>query len=180
MKVPISGYVKIILSCLKKKVKTWNRKKQLIKAPQRSIYDLSNLNELLYTNLELEELLQTELLVVTIPQLSLRTRAKLIKQKVCGSLGYAVPKTFKRTQPRLPAQNLDIFTQQNNNLQIWNEDLDSTRRYVIIHLSKDHIIDVIKVINEKAITQLKLNKTNTLTIKHQAKMPAFEQSQLFS
>jgi hypothetical protein len=57
----------------------------------------------------------------------LRTRSKVLKAKICEILGYPVPKSFKKTQPRFPGQDFDTYIQKSNNLQIWNEEIVPTR-----------------------------------------------------
>src|SRR5262249_55986034 len=56
-----------------------------------------------------------------------RTRSKVAKAQVCELLGYPVPKSFRKTQPRFPGQMFDTYVQKSNNLQVWNEDLAASR-----------------------------------------------------
>ncbi len=78
---------------------------------------------------ELEALLDRELRDTSLAGLPLRTRSKVTKQHICHALGYPVPKSFKKTQPRFPGQMFDTYVQKSNNLQVWNEELASIRRY---------------------------------------------------
>lgn len=96
----------------------------------------------------------------------IRTRSKLIKQWICEALGYPVERSFKKCQPRFTGQNLDVYGQQSNNVQIWNEDISPQRRYAIVGIDQNHIIHKVKVVNgtELAI----LDNTGTLTRKFQA------------
>ena len=85
-----------------------------------------------------------------------------------SALGYVIPNSFKKTQPRFIGQNFDVYNQKANNLQVWNEDLDPNRRYVIIKISADDIIERVKVVD--GATLAKLDTTGTLTQKYQARL----------
>lgn len=115
---------------------------------------------------ELEALLGRELkgLSLCFP---LRTRAKVAKTAVCRALGYPVPARFRKTQPRFPGQDVDVYVQKNNNLQIWNEEVAPERRYVLIRLDADDVVVAVRVLTGEAIA--KLDRTGTLTSKYQAK-----------
>lgn len=117
---------------------------------------------------ELEYLLDAGLKGFSLQGLPLRTRSKVVKQAVCHILGYPVPSSFKRTQPRFPGQVFDIYVQKSNNLQIWNEEISPTRRYVIIQVSSDDIIERVKVITGDTLAQF--DTTGTLTQKYQAQL----------
>lgn len=117
---------------------------------------------------ELERLLNKGLVGFSTEGLPLRTRSKIIKQEVCKILGYPIPKSFKKTQPRFPGQLFDTYIQKSDNLQIWNEDISPSRRYVIIKVSEDDIVEKVKVVNGK--TLLILDTTGTLTQKYQARL----------
>ena|SRR6266566_138290 len=69
---------------------------------------------------ELECLLDDGLRGVSLAGLPLRTRSKVLKQHVCGVLGYPIPPSFKKTQPRFPGQLFDTYGQKANNLQVYN------------------------------------------------------------
>src|SRR2546425_7306165 len=97
----------------------------------------------------------------------LRTRSKVLKSKICQILGYPVPSSFKKSKPRFPGQDFDTYIQKSNNLQIWNEEIVPTRRYVIVRLD-----DASKVVGVRVVTGevlAKLDTTGTLTKKYQAK-----------
>ena len=114
---------------------------------------------------KLEEILQ-ESLCISLSGLALRTRSKVVKTEVCKAIGYPVPGSFKRTQPRFPGQNFDVYIQKSNNLQIWNEELDASRRYVIVRVDEDNRIGNVRVISGAELA--KLDRTGTLTQKYQA------------
>jgi len=116
---------------------------------------------------ELEALLQEALHGTALAGLPLRTRSKVVKEQVCRSLGYPVPSTFKRTQPRFPGQLLDTYVQKSNNLQIWNEQLSPTRRYAIVRVDENDTIERVRVVTGDTLA--KLDKTGTLTQKYQAR-----------
>lgn len=98
--------------------------------------------------------------------LPIRTRAKVAKAAVCALLGYPVPTSFRKTHPRFPSQNLDIFVQKSNNLQIWNEEVDPDRRYALIRLGSDDVVTSVRVLSGEAVALL--DPTGTLTTKYQA------------
>jgi hypothetical protein len=116
----------------------------------------------------LETLLNRALSGLDLDGLALRTRSKVVKMAVCEALGYPVPKSFKKTQPRFPGQQLDTYTQKSNNLQIWNEELSPTRRYAIIQLSDQDIVLKVKVVNGQELALL--DTTGTITTKYQASL----------
>lgn len=103
--------------------------------------------------------------------LPLRTRSKVVKTDICKALGYEIPKSFKKTKPKFPCQNFDIYVQESNNLQIWNQEIDENRRYVIMQLNSNHVVTKIKIIHGSEL--IKLDTTNKLTIKYQARVPDF-------
>jgi hypothetical protein len=117
---------------------------------------------------ELEILLDEKLRGVSLSGLPLRTRSKVVKTKVCEALGYPVPASFKKTQPRFPGQFFDTYAQKSNNLQVWNEELSPTRRYVIIRVSSDDVIERAKVVTGDTLARL--DTTGTLTQKYQARL----------
>jgi hypothetical protein len=116
---------------------------------------------------KLEGLLDLSLRDLNLSGLPLRTRSKIVKAAVCDALGYPTPRTFKKTQPRFLGQMFDTYVQKSNNLQIWNEELASTRRYVIMRVSADDRIVRVKVVTGDALA--KLDTTGTLTQKYQAR-----------
>lgn len=135
-----------------------------------SIYDRIEIGdpELWIPTLELEKLLNAAMSGVSLAGLPLRTRSKVVKEHVCRSLGYPVPRSFKRTQPRFPGQFFDTFVQKSNNLQVWNEELEPTRRYAIIRVGKGDVITKVKVVTGNALALL--DSTGTLTQKYQARL----------
>lgn len=142
-----------------------------------SIYDLND-GSTLIPMASLEALLDTELRGFSLAGLPIRTRSKIFKSEVCRILGYPIPKSFRKTQPRFISQNFDTYVQKSNNLQIWNEDINPERRYVIVKLNdKDQIIKV-RVINGFLLS--KLDTTGTLTTKYQARLPDYDRSTLLS
>ena len=98
----------------------------------------------------------------------MRTRSKVVKEYICRALGYPVPPRFKRTQPRFPGQLFDTYVQKSNNLQVWNEELAPTRRYVIVRVGQGDVITRVKVVTGN--TFARLDTTGTLTQKYQARL----------
>ncbi len=127
---------------------------------------------------QLELALKKGLIGLSLSGLPLRTRSKVVKEKVCLALGYPIPQSFTKSKPRFPCQNLDIFTQKSNNIQIWNEEVDLDRRYAIIRVDSTDTITDVKVITGKILS--KMDKTGTLTQKYQAILPVHLGSQLHS
>jgi hypothetical protein len=123
---------------------------------------------------ELEALLDDALIGMDLKGLPLRTRSKVVKQAICKALGYPVPTSFKKTQPRFPAQDFDTYIQKANNLQVWNEDLDASRRYVILKVLSDDKVEKVKVVD--GATLAKLDRTGTLTQKYQARFDPSNQA----
>jgi hypothetical protein len=117
---------------------------------------------------ELETLLNDGLSGISLEGLPLRTRSKIVKEHVCRTLGYPVPASFKKTQPRFPGQLFDTYVQKSNNLQVWNEDLAPTRRYVIIRVDENNAITKVKVVTGDSLALL--DTTGTLTQKYQARL----------
>lgn len=109
----------------------------------------------------------------------LRTRAKVLKQKVCESLGYPVPGSFRRTRPRFPGQDFDTCIQKSNNLQIWNEEVSPSRRYVIVRVDENLVVRRVRVVTGDVLALY--DTTGTLTHKFQAKSrEPVEESRLVS
>lgn len=132
-----------------------------------SIYDVIRESDSLFLPLsELEALLRRELKGLDL-NYPLRTRSKILKAKICEILGYPVPKSFKKTHPRFPAQDFDTYIQKSNNLQIWNEEISPTRRYVIIRVDERSLVQAVRVVTGEHLA--KYDKTGTLTRKYQAK-----------
>lgn len=116
----------------------------------------------------LEYLLNIGMTGLSLSGLPLRTRSKVVKQAVCSALGYPIPSSFEKTQPRFFGQQLDVYTQKSLNLQIWNEELKPDRRYAIIQVSTNDVILKVRVVNGQELAQL--DKTGTLTTKYQARL----------
>ena len=116
---------------------------------------------------ELEAILDANLRGISLAGLPLRTRSKVVKEHVCRSLGYPVPSSFQKTKPRFPGQLFDTYSQKSDNLQVWNEELAPTRRYVLIRVSANDEITRVKVVSGDRLAQL--DTTGTLTQKYQAR-----------
>lgn len=128
---------------------------------------------------ELEQLLNSAMAGVSLSGLPLRTRSKVVKENICKALGYPIPTSFKKTQPRFPGQFFDVYSQKSNNLQVWNEELSPTRRYVIIRVSEDGTITKVKVVTGDSLSLL--DTTGTLTQKYQARLiTGDDQSEIIS
>lgn len=125
--------------------------------------------ELVYTREELEELLNDELADETFAG-PIRTRSKVAKEAACRALGYPAPATFQRVRPRFPGQDLDVYVQQHNNLQIWNEELSPTRRYALIRVDEAGRVITVRVAEGSELAAF--DRTGTLTSKYQAKRRA--------
>jgi len=141
-----------------------------IAASGLSIYDPIQIGdpELWVPTPELETLLDARLRGISIAGLALRTRSKVVKEHVCRALGYPVPPSFRKTQPRFVGQMFDTYAQKANNLQVWNEELSPTRRYVILRVDEADQIARVKVVNGEELAQL--DTTGTLTQKYQARL----------
>ena len=124
---------------------------------------------------ELEAILDEKLRGISLAGLALRTRSKVVKESVCRALGYPVPSSFKKTQPRFVGQMFDTYAQKSNNLQVWNEELSPTRRYVILRVDEVDQIARVKVVNGEELAQL--DTTGTLTQKYQARLIPGEASE---
>src|SRR5438270_10081006 len=106
-----------------------------IQASGLTIYDsLQNQLGLFLNDEDLERILNKALHGLLLNQAP-RTRSKVAKSKICEALGYPIPSSFKKTQPRFPGQNFDTYVQKSNNLQIWNEEVSPSRRYVLIRVN---------------------------------------------
>ena len=94
-----------------------------------SIYDRIQVgdNNLWIPTPELENILDAAMKGISLAGLPLRTRSKVVKEHICRALGYPVPSSFKKTQPRFIGQFFDTYVQKSNNLQVWNEELEPTR-----------------------------------------------------
>jgi hypothetical protein len=135
-----------------------------------TIYDVIDIGDLKLwiPTPELEEVLNGALVGTSLTGLPLRTRSKVTKEHVCRALGYPVPRSFKKTQPRFVGQLFDTYVQKSNNLQVWNEELSPTRRYAIIRVDDVDVICKVKVVTGEELAQL--DTTGTLTQKYQARL----------
>ncbi len=139
-----------------------------IRASELSIYDAIDIGSSLYIpSSELEILLNEGLKGFSTSGMPLRTRSKAVKTRICEVLGYPIPSSFRRTQPRFLGQNFDTYIQKSNNLQIWNEELSATRRYVLIR-EIDGVLSRVRVITGEILAEL--DTTGTLTQKFQARL----------
>ena len=141
-----------------------------ISASGYSIYDSIEIGDpqLWIPTPDLEGLLDETLSGADLAGLANRTRSKRVKELICKALGYPVPSSFRKTQPRFPGQQFDAYTQKSNNLQIWNEGLSPTRRYVLIRPDESGNIVRVKVVTGEDLALL--DRTGTLTQKYQARL----------
>jgi hypothetical protein len=118
---------------------------------------------------QLETWLDQELRGFPVQGLPLRSRSKVVKCRVCEVLGYKVPTSFKRTKPlaRFPCQDFDLYVQTSDNLQIWNDALSATRRYVLIR-EAGGVLTKVRVVT--GVDLAVLDTTGTLTQKYQARL----------
>ena len=105
---------------------------------------------------------------------ALRTRSKVVKSEICKALGYPIPSSFAKTQPRFPGQNFDVYTQKSMNVQIWNEEVDASRRYVFFQVNENDIITAVRIITGEELVLF--DHTGTLTRKYQATMNSYHQN----
>lgn len=99
-----------------------------------------------------------------------RTRSKVAKEAVARAMGYPVPASFRRSQPRFPGQELDVYVQKSDNLQIWNEEVQPNRRYALIRVDENGRVITVRIVTGETIAFL--DRTGTLTQKYQAKRRA--------
>jgi hypothetical protein len=115
---------------------------------------------------DLERLLDRGLRGISLAGMPPRTRSKVAKQHVCRVLGYPIPTSFPKKQPRFTGQCFDTYVQKANNLQVWNEALSPTRRYVLIRPSPEGLIIKVRVVTGDMLAAL--DATGRLTQKYQA------------
>jgi len=142
--------------------------KRAIAESGKSIFDPIEVGDpnLWIPTFQIETLLNSSLCGRSLAGLALRTRSKVLKELVCEALGYPVPKSFKRVQPRFFGQQLDVYAQKATNLQIWNEDLSPTRRYAIVEVLSNDVVGRVRVVNGQQLAIL--DRTGTITTKYQA------------
>ncbi|MDP1589516.1 MAG: hypothetical protein Q8M07_17320 [Prosthecobacter sp.] len=144
-----------------------------IRAAGIGIYDPHPLtDELLIPKTLLEGLLRQELFQIDLLSGVPKTRSKILKQKIAEVLGYSVPKSFRRRDhnPAFPGQNFDTYGQQASNLQVWNQSLVVSRRYVIVSIGNDNRVLNVRVVTGDVL--IELAKKQTLTHKLQATFSA--------
>lgn len=146
---------------------------QIIADSGLTIYDyISPADPNLYIPTEcLQIILEDAMVGLSLEGYALKTRSKVVKTEICNALGYPVPESFKKTQPRFPGQNFDVYTQKRLNVQIWNEEVDAARRYVFFRANKNDIITNVKIITGDELAWY--DRTGTLTKKYQATMNSF-------
>jgi hypothetical protein len=150
-----------------KKRRGWSEVHGLIATSGLTVYDILDAKPELFLNIEELQAALSEGLMGLNLNYALRTRSKVLKSRVCEVLGYPVPKSFRRTKPRFPGQNFDTYVQKANNLQIWNEEVSPSRRYVIIRVDEQQNVTAVRVVSGEALALL--DTTGTLTQKYQAK-----------
>lgn len=126
----------------------------------------------------LERILSDTMIGLSLAGLPLRTRSKVVKTEICKALGYPIPRSFAKTQPRFPGQNFDTYTQKSLNVQIWNEEIDFSRRYVFFKVNDNDQISAVRVITGETLVQY--DRTGKLTSKYQSTMQHYTTSRLFS
>lgn len=141
---------------------------EAISSKNLSIYDPIDIGDpdLWIPTPELEAILNENLRGYSLGNYPIKTRSKVAKIRVCEILGYAAPKSFKRTRPRFPGQNFDVYVQKANNFQPWNEEVSASRRYVLIRVY-DGLITRVKVVTGALLGPL--DTTGKLTRKYQAR-----------
>jgi len=149
-----------------------------IKRSRLSIYDEIDQGSDLYFPTEvLEKVLENGLKGFSTRGMPLRTRSKEVKSVICKTLGYEIPKSFRKTKPRFPGQNFDTYIQKSNNLQIWNEEIAHDRRYVLIR-EQNEVLTTVRIV--EGMQLMKLDTTGTLTKKYQARLKDKEGCHLYS
>ena len=140
--------------------------RQTPKELRLTIYDsLKNHPQLFLATRELEAVLQNKLAGLKLDQ-PIRTRSKVVKSAICDALGYPVPRSFLKSKPRFPGQDFDVYVQKSDNLQIWNEELAASRRYVLVRVNDNDLVSTVRVVTGQQLA--KLDTTGTLTRKYQA------------
>jgi hypothetical protein len=158
----------------------WEIFPKRIRASGLTIYDPIVIgSELWIPAPELQAILNRALRGLNLTGLALRSRSKRVKECVAEALGYPVPQTFVKTQPRFPGQSFDTYIQKSNNLQVWNEELSATRRYVLVRVDDNSLVTSVKVVTGDTLALL--DTTGTLTQKYQASLvPGAEPTELIS
>lgn len=161
---------------------TVEKKKQLITDSGSSIYDppaVGASQELYYADEELLYVFAKGFIGESFAGLAIRTRSRIAKERACTLMGYTIPRSFKKTSPRFPSQNLDVMIQKQHNVQVWNQDVDHDRRYIIAKVNDNDIVTNVKLLHGKQLASY--DTTGTLTVKYQAGlMELGAQVELFS
>lgn len=157
-------------------METYLKKRADIIDAQLSIHDSIDVGDpqFWFTSPELTAILRLYLVGMSLAGMAIRTRSKKAKSIVCEALGYPVPKSFPKKQPRFTGQKFDLYVQQANNLQIWNQEIDPERRYVLLMLNPDSVIINAHVIN--GVDLALLDNTGTLTQKYQARLTVADET----
>jgi hypothetical protein len=141
--------------------------REVVEALGFDIYEpLARHPQAVYSRSELQAVLRHELVGRSYDP-PIKTRAKLAKQAVAAALGYPVPSNLSKTKPRFPGQDLDVYVQQSDNLQIWNDEVSPTRRYAVLRVDEGNRVTAVRVVEGSQLAEL--DKTGTLTSKYQAK-----------
>lgn len=146
-----------------------------------SIYDRIEIGhpELWIPAQDLEDLLNHSLRGLSLTGLPLRTRSKIVKSQICKALGYPIPESFRKSRPRFPGQLFDTCVQKSKNLQVRNEEISATRRYVVVQVATDDTILGVKVVTGDILARF--DTTGTLTQKYQARLlPGASDAELIS
>lgn len=118
---------------------------------------------------ELEAALDRHLTGLSLAGFPLRTRSGVVKAGVMDALGYEAPASLKRRpEGDLPAQDLDVYVQKSNNLQVWNAKLVAGRRYALVQVDAHDCVSQVRVVEGTEVAAW--NRTGTLTAKRQARL----------
>lgn len=155
-------------------METYLKKRANIIDAQLSIHDSIDVGDPQFwlTSSELTAILRLYLIGMSLAGMAIRTRSKKAKSIVCEALGYPIPKSFPKKQPRFTGQKFYLYVQQANNLQVWNQEIDPERRYVLLMLNSDSVVINAHVIN--GVDLALLDNTGTLTQKYQARLTIAE------
>jgi hypothetical protein len=141
--------------------------REAVSALNIDIYEpLTEHPEAVYSTPELEAILRDGMVGQRFDA-PIKTRGKLAKQAVAEALGYPVPAALRRTHPRFPGQDLDVYVQQSNNLQVWNAEISPSRRYAVLRVDDKNEVVAVRVV--EGVELAKFDSTGTLTSKYQAK-----------
>lgn len=116
---------------------------------------------------QLEDFLSEALTGMDVSGMPLKTRSKFVRDAVISSLGYATPKSYRKGVI-FAAQNADIYVQKANNLQIWNEKIEPSRRYLVVVLAQNDTVAGVRAFTGKTLATW--SRTGTLTAKYQARL----------